>query len=105
MQSLGAECLSQFSVHISPRTHFRDRPVGEAAVIHREAVVMLKNWNNVLGSGLFEQARPGCWIEVLRPKHGDEILVPELSERTESAEVVLVFVRFRPVHIARIPFA
>src|SRR6266849_997734 len=105
MESLGTNRSCQFSVHIAPWTHFRGRPVGKAAVVHGEAVVMLEDRNDVLRSGFLEETRPSCGIEMLRPEHWDEILVTKLCQRAISAKVVVVFVRALTVHIARIPFA
>src|SRR6266404_1421100 len=92
MESLGANRFGQFTVDIAPRANLGRRPVGEPAVVHSKAVVMLKNANNILRASFFEEARPSGGIEALGAEHGDEILVTEFCKRAIDGEMVLVFV-------------
>ena len=60
MQAFGSNGLGEIAPEIATRAHLHGGPIGKAAVIHGEAVVMLEHGNYVLRAGLFEQARPRC---------------------------------------------
>ena len=91
MKPCRTHCLGEFSSGIAAWAHFGDGPVAKAAVVHGEAVVMLGDRNDVFRSGFLKEARPCCRIEMLGPKHRNEILVAKFCRRTVGAEVVLVF--------------
>ena len=104
VQSFVANGLRQFAQNISSRTHLSGGPIGKSAVVHREAVMMFKNRNDIFRAGLFEKTGPSRSVKMLGAKHGNKILITKLCQRPIGAEVMLIFGGIQPVHIARIPF-
>ena len=76
-EAFGADSFRQVAPEIAAGAHFCGGPVGEAAVVHGEAVVMFENGDDVLGAGFLEEAGPGGGVEILGFEHGDEIFVAE----------------------------
>ena len=87
------------------RPHFDGGPIGEAARVHGEAVVMLKHRNYISCASLFEQASPRRRIESLRLERGDEVLISELILSPVSDKMMLVLLRARDIHEPRVPLA
>src|ERR1700694_2560875 len=65
MYPLRVNRLGQFSSQVPVGTHLGGSPVGKIAVIHRKAIMMLKDRNYILRSRQFEKTRPRCRIVVL----------------------------------------
>ena len=47
VQAFGADCFGEIAPEIALGAHFGGGPVGEAGVVHGEAVVMLGNGNDI----------------------------------------------------------
>ena len=58
VQAFGAHGFGEFAERVALRAHLYDGPVGQAGVVHREAVVMLGDGNDVLRAGVLEELRP-----------------------------------------------
>src|SRR5256885_16415819 len=85
--------------------HLDRRPAGKRAVVHLETIVVLEHGNDISRSGVLEESRPRDRVELLGPKHRNEVLVAEFVLRPVSSNMVLVFFRALDVHLARIPLA
>ena len=102
-QPLRLRRLLQFPQHIPARTHFRGVPFGQLAFVHLKAVVVLRHREDISGSGSPEQRHPLRRVELLRPEHGDEVLVAEPVLGAVGVPVVLPLGRILDVHISRVP--
>src|SRR5579871_4815501 len=103
MEALSPDSFGQVADEITLRPHLRSGPVGEIAVIHGKAVVMLKDRNYIFSTGVLEELRPRLGIVVLGLEHRDEVLIAELRQRAIFFNVVLIDSRARKVHLAWIP--
>src|ERR1700739_3280617 len=105
MKPLGAYRCRKFCECVALGSHLHDRPVRQAGVVHREAIVMLGHGNDVPRSRGFEQLRPVGSVEVLGAEKGNQILVTlrVLTCRKMLFEVLIGTVLL-VVHIAWIPF-
>ena len=95
----------QFAQDVPAGAHFRGVPVGDVALVHLEAVVMLRHRHHILCPGFFEQVGPGVRGELLRLEQGDEILVAERLVGAVGLDVMLKLPAALNVHVAGIPFA
>jgi hypothetical protein len=85
------------------RPHLGRAPVGEGAVVHGEAVVVLGHGNHIAEAGGLEERRPSPGVELLGLEHRDEVLVAELGLRTIGGEVVRELLLALLVHVPGIP--
>ena len=63
VQALPREPLWPVPESVALWSHLNDGPVGEVGVVHREAVVMLGDWNDILRAGILEELRPFGRVE------------------------------------------
>ena len=85
--------------------HLGSIPLGEAASIHLETVMVLRHRHHIARTGPAEQVCPGGGVEVFCPEHGNKILVAKILVGAVGFQVMLVSLFPGYVHIARIPFA
>ena len=102
-EALRAHGLGQLADDVALRAHLRRAPVGERAVVHREAVVVLGDRHHVPRARLLEQRRPLRGVESLGRERRDEVLVAERRLRPVGGHVVRELRRALLVHVARIP--
>ena len=105
VQSLPSDGCGQLVHHVALWPHPGGAPLGQVAVVHREAVVMLRHGDHVFRSGLPEQLGPRVGIELLSPEHRDEVLIAELRLRAIGRNVMFERRTAQNVHVARIPLA
>ena len=105
LESLFAEAFLQLSEHVPLRAHLSRVPMRDLAGIHLKAVMMLRHRHHILCAGLRKQLRPFIGIKILRPEHGNEVLVAEFRVLSIGLHMMLEFPRILYVHIAGIPFA
>ena len=101
----GFDGFLQFTQDVAAGAHFSGIPVGDVALVHLEAVMMLRHGHDVLRAGLLKQVCPGIGRELLRLEHGDEILVAEILVGAVGLEVMLILAGALDVHAAGIPLA
>ena len=75
VQALRANGRGQLTKRVALGTHLHHCPIGEAGVVHGEAVVMLSHGNNVLRAGVLEELRPDFCVEVLGAEERNQVLV------------------------------
>ena len=105
MQAGGLDGPGQLADDVAPGAHFRRAPVGKAAVVHRESVVVFGHGHDIAGPGRLEQRGPFPGVEFLGLEKRDEVLVAEFGLRPIGLQVVFVLGRILDIHLARIPFA
>jgi len=81
----------------------RRRPLGEGAVVHGEAVVVLGHGYHVSGACCLEQSGPAPGVELLGLEALDEVLVAELRLRAVGGDVVVELLLAALVHVPRVP--
>ena len=98
-------CASEFADHVAMRPHLRGIPGSHVGAVHRKAVTVFCDRNDIPGSRPGKEIDPGCRIEVLRLKHGNKIFVPEFFQRAVGGDLMLVGGVGRNVHVAGVPLA
>src|SRR5664279_1089818 len=104
MQTFRVHCLRQFSGGVALGADLRHSPVAQAAVVHRETVMMLRHGHHIFRSCFFEELCPRGSIEVFGFEHWNEILVAELVLGAVRSDLVLVFGSALLIHGSWIPF-
>ena len=102
LHSLVTYGLGQFTDDITLRPHLFGVPFRQLAVVHGKSVVMLCRGNDVAGTSLAEQFRPGLRVELLCLEHRDEVLVAKLAL---LAPPLLMVAAHGVVHVLGIPLA
>src|SRR5208283_1893758 len=100
-----AQGFGEFTIHIAVGAHLYGGPIGDAAVIHGEAIVVFKDGNDVPGASGLKELGPLDRIEMLGFETRNEILVTERRGRAIRRKVVFIFSGPLLVHHARIPLA
>src|SRR5579871_2173567 len=105
MKAFSANSFGEVSNEVTFGSHLRGCPIGETTVIHREAIVMLKDGDDILGARVFKKLRPRLGIVVPGFEHWDEVFVAKLCQWTVLFNVVFVDSRAGQVHLSRVPLA
>ena len=77
--------------------------MGQVAVVHGEAIVMLSHRHDEPGAGVLEELRPFRRIEILRLEHGNEVFVAEFGMVAPGLAVMFECGVVLQVHAPRIP--
>ncbi len=96
--------LAQLPKRIALRAHLSRVPVGQAALIHLEPVMMLRHRNDILCPRFFKKTCPFLRVKFFRFEHGDEILIAKLFMRAIGFYVMLKLRRALDIHVTGIPF-
>ncbi len=104
VQAVAARGRFQFADDVALRPHLGGVPIGKARVVHGEAVAMLGYRNYIARAGLREEIEPRIGVEMLRAKHGDEVLIAEFRLRPVGCDVVFERGSALHIHVARVPF-
>src|SRR5271165_2117974 len=104
MQPFRPHCLRQFSGGVALRAHLHHSPVAQAAVVHRETVVMLRHGHYIFRPRFLEELGPSSSIEAFGLELRNEILIAELVLGAIRSDLVLVFGRALLIHHSWIPF-
>ena len=100
-EPLFARCLGYFADNIALGAHFGGVPPREIGVVHRKAVVMFGDRDNVLRPGFLEDINPLVRIKLFGFEHGNEIFIAKFIDRTILLHVMLIIVQ-SPCHRIRV---
>jgi hypothetical protein len=78
----------KFANDVAVRAHILGVPARDRGGVHREAVMVFGDGDDVAGAGLDEQIGPGFRVPLLRLEERDEILVAELGDRPPGCFVM-----------------
>ena len=95
--------LGELANDVASGAHLGCSPRREAAVVHREAIMVFSHRHDVACAGCLEQGGPSRRVEVLRREARDEILVAEPRLRAVGRNVVRELLLVALVHVPRVP--